>query len=307
MYNNAPSACLSIQAEPSPSLLHGIRRLSWIITTPIIDYHLLFSNIMRLRSGKIINAPLAMPASALAKPFGCLHCSLRFPHGKTALKHEREEHPKCKQCKERFPGRAELQNHQQITGHCYCRECDTYFPTLRKHLNHARETTHTTPYHCCDCGREYTNQETLSYHCCECDELLRTQILLQRHFSGKNHMRKVGIPMSMSSPMSSPNLANKCNMCVETFHNKKQLKRHMTSHRAPRNIPCLAGGDCRKKFAVASALLNHLESGCCRSGMTRAKMHQLVIAHDPNRYITSVEAVNSSHSSEYIPARYYFL
>ena len=285
-----------------PSLKQLPWKLSWIITTEIIVYYLLFSSIMRLRSGKIINAALAMPASAPAKSFGCLYCSLRFPHAVTALNHECEEHSNCKQCKERFSGRAELQNHQQITGHCYCRECDAYFPTVRKHLNHARETTHTTPYHCCDCGREYTNQETLSYHCCECDELFRTKKFLRRHFSGKKHIGKIGVPMSMSSP----NLPHKCNTCVETFHNKKQLERHMTNHRAPRNIPCLAGGDCQKKFAVPSALLNHLESGCCSSGITRAKMHQLVIDHDPNRYITSFNGLSSSHSSEYIPARYCF-
>ncbi|RAL67795.1 hypothetical protein DID88_008522 [Monilinia fructigena] len=68
----------------------------------------------------------------------------------------------------------------------------------------------------------------------------------------------------------------------------------MSSHR---NIPCPTGGKCNKKFAMPSALLNHLESGCCRSGMTRVKMHLLVFAHDPNRYITSVEAVKSIRSS----------
>ncbi|KAB8297613.1 hypothetical protein EYC80_001421 [Monilinia laxa] len=71
----------------------------------------------------------------------------------------------------------------------------------------------------------------------------------------------------------------------------------MSSHR---NIPCPTGGKCNKKFAMPSALLNHLESGCCRSGMTRAKIHLLVFAHDPNRYITSVEAVKSIRSSKHI-------
>jgi hypothetical protein len=254
---------------------------------------------MILRSGKITK-PLIMAAAATAKSFSCLRCSLQFPEEKTVLKHNREEHPKCKQCKERFLGLAELQNHRQITEHCYCRECDIYFPKLGKHLTHARSIMHTTPHHCCDCGREYTNQETLSYHCCDCDEVLRNQKSLRRHFSGKKHIRKVGAPVSRSSR----NLPHKCNECDETFHRKKQLKGHMSSHRPPRNIPCPTGGKCNKKFAIPSALLNHLESGCCSSGMTRAKMHQLAFAHDLNRYITSVEAVKSIRSSEHISARY---
>ncbi|KAF7918289.1 uncharacterized protein EAE98_009901 [Botrytis deweyae] len=167
-------------------------------------------------------------------------------------------------------------------------------------LTHTRSTTHTTPYHCCDCGRDYTNQETLSYHCCDCDEVLRDHKFLRRHLSGKKHIRKVGVLKSKSSHNDPHN----CNKCDETFQDKKQLRKHMSSHR---DIPCPTGGKCNKMFAMPSALLNHLESGCCRSGMTRAKMHLLVSAHDPNRYITSVEAVKSIHSSEHISTKYYFL
>ncbi|TGO07892.1 hypothetical protein BTUL_0239g00020 [Botrytis tulipae] len=249
---------------------------------------------MILRSGKIIK-PSIMPATVTVKSFSCLRCSLQFPKKELALKHERKKHPKCKQCKERYLGLAELQNHQQITKHCYCRECDIYFPNLEKHLTHTRSTTHTTPYHCCDCGRDYTNQETLSYHCCDCDEVLRDHKFLRRHLSGKKHIRKVGVLTSKSSHNDPHN----CNKCDETFQDKKQLRKHMSSHR---DIPCPTGGKCNKMFAMPSALLNHLESGCCRSGMTRAKMHLLVSAHDPNRYITSVEAVKSIHSSEHISA-----
>ncbi|THV54909.1 hypothetical protein BGAL_0017g00020 [Botrytis galanthina] len=249
---------------------------------------------MILRSGKIINSSI-MPAAATAKSFSCLRCNLQFPEKKLVFEHDRKEHPKCNQCKERYLSLAELQDHQQVTEHCYCRKCDIYFPNLMEHLTHARSTTHTTPYHCCDCGREYTNQETLSYHCCECDKVFRKQKLLQRHLSSKKHIRKVGV----LTTKSSRNLPHKCNKCDETFQDKKQLKKHMSSHR---NIPCPTGGKCNRKFAIPSALLNHLESGCCSSGMTRAKMHLLVFAHDPNRYITSVEAVKSIQSSEHISA-----
>lgn len=233
-----------------------------------------------------------MPAAATANSFRCPRCSLRFSTKKTAHKHNQKEHPKCRQCNKRFLSLAGLQNHQQIADHCYCRECDIYFPSLEKHLTHVRSITHTTPHHCCDCGREYTNQETLSYHCCDCDKVLQKQRFLRKH--REKHIRRVGDPVSGISR----NLPHMCNECDESFHHKKQLREHMSSHRPPRNIPCPTGGTCNKKFAIPSALLNHLESGCCSSGMTRAKMHQLVFAHDPNHYITSAEA------SEHISARF---
>jgi uncharacterized Zn-finger protein len=135
----------------------------------------------------------------------------------------------------------------------------------------------------------------LSYHCCDCDKVLQKQRFLRKH--REKHIRRVGDPVSGISR----NLPHMCNECDESFHHKKQLREHMSSHRPPRNIPCPTGGTCNKKFAIPSALLNHLESGCCSSGMTRAKMHQLLFAHDPNHYITSAEA------SEHISARYYLL
>jgi hypothetical protein len=48
-----------------------------------------------------------MPAAATMQSIGCPLCNLHFPEEKTALKHIHEEHPKCKQSKERFVGLAD--------------------------------------------------------------------------------------------------------------------------------------------------------------------------------------------------------
>lgn len=253
---------------------------------------------MILRSGKIINSVHTATATAV-ESFRCFYCNLYFPYQKTALKHKRKKHPKCKQCTKRFLSLTELQNHEQITGHCHCRECDIQFPNLEEHFTHVRNVPHTTPYHCCDCGRDYTNQEALSYHCCDCDKVLRNQKFLRKHLSKEKHILRAKAQESGKSR----NLPYKCKESEETFHGKKQLKEHMPIHR-PRHICCPTGGKCNKKFATPSALLNHLESGCCRSGMTRAKIHQLVFDHDLNRYITSVEAATPVLSAEHGSTRY---
>jgi hypothetical protein len=100
------------------------------------------------------------------------------------------------------------------------------------------------------------------------------------------------------------NPSHKCEQCDKEFPSKNSLNNHISSkHKLPRHISCPLGGKCIKKFATPSALLNHLESGCCRSGMTRTKMTELVFAHDPNRYITSIDAASMlvQESARYLP------
>ncbi|PQE24715.1 zinc finger protein [Rutstroemia sp. NJR-2017a WRK4] len=93
-------------------------------------------------------------------------------------------------------------------------------------------------------------------------------------------------------------LPHKCVECDQAFQQKRQLKKHVSSNH--NHIQCPVGKKC-KKFATPSALLSHLESGRCSSGLTRTKMHELVFAHDSNRYITSVEAADTIHSANNIP------
>ncbi|PQE04350.1 zinc finger protein [Rutstroemia sp. NJR-2017a BBW] len=228
------------------------------------------------------------------KSFRCPRCILRFPDQKLVSKHSREEHPKCKQCRKTFSTKAGLQTHKQATDHCYCHECDILFTTPQEHLNHVRSVTHATLHHCCDCDREYANQDTLSLHCCDCDKTFRSRHRMKMHLSNPEHIHKVEVLESQKTK----NLPNKCKHCDETFHHKKQLRKHVSS--THKHIRCPVGKKC-KKFATPSALLSHLESGRCSSGLTRTKMHELVFAHDSNRYITSIEAADTIHSANNIP------
>jgi Zinc finger, C2H2 type len=247
-----------------------------------------------------------MSAAAISSPFCCSICNLSFSKSKASRKHKQRVHPRCKLCKKRFLGLKELQNHQQETGHSYCRECGIYFLDNGKHITHVRNVQHAMQYHCCDCGREYTSQESLNNHCCECDKIFRYQRQLKKHLTKGNHIRNVTVP----GLQPNADLQHKCEACDEIFRNKKSLRRHMSSkHKPPRHIPCPVGGKCSKKFATPPALLNHLESGRCSSGMTRAKMNELVFAHDPNRYITSIEAAMATsapvqESVKYNPYRF---
>jgi hypothetical protein len=310
-----------------------------------------------LRKGKIVDLTIILPVTTVELPgttvevksFPCRLCDLHFPTRKLVFTHTQVNHPECKQCGNNFLDPATLQKHQQTTEHCYCHECSIHFPDRGAHVTHARSVTHTTLHHCCDCDREYSNQDTLSLHCCDCDKTFRSEKQMKRHLSEcsngdlhcgdcdktfrskkklKGHLsrskhirkvevlesekarnlRKVGMLESEKARNlrkvevleleTAINLPHKCKECDEAFQQRKQLKKHITLSHS--HIQCPIGTKCRK-FATPSALLNHLESGRCSSGITRTKIRELVFAHDTNRYVTSVEAADTIYCADNLP------
>ena len=237
----------------------------------------------------------------------CPLCSDRFHKEKEARSHRRKAHPACDDCKKRHIGPEELLEHQHETGHLRCPECDLYFPSRDDHTKHVRELQHRIQNLCCDCKREYPDKNALSNHCCECDKIFMSRKILNKHFLKPSHLRNATDQLLQpkdDQTQSNGSLSHKCMKCSEEFLGRKGLKKHMISkHKPQRNISCPVGAECTKKFASPSALLNHLESGNCRSGMTRNKMAELVFTHDTNRYITNTDAASKFALGEL--SRYY--
>jgi hypothetical protein len=59
-----------------------------------------------------------------------------------------------------------------------------------------------------------------------------------------------------------------------------------SKHHQPATVRC-PGRGCQRAFVSHGALLLHLESGACRSRMTRQKLNRLVVRADTNNYITN--------------------
>lgn len=53
------------------------------------------------------------------------------------------------------------------------------------------------------------------------------------------------------------------------------------------NVKCISGGDCSKRFTSPSAMLHHLESGACSSGITKGRIDQVISERDTGNIITS--------------------
>ncbi|KAI9767688.1 MAG: hypothetical protein M1840_005560 [Geoglossum simile] len=103
----------------------------------------------------------------------------------------------------------------------------------------------------------------------------------------------MGVPPT-PVPATNPTPSPKTQKPTKKPKKPKEKPKSKKKPKRPRNIPCPTGGKCLKKFAILSAVANHLESGRCRSGMTRAKLNRLIITHDKNRYITLEVATSAA-------------
>jgi hypothetical protein len=60
----------------------------------------------------------------------------------------------------------------------------------------------------------------------------------------------------------------------------------MSKHHLPATVRC-PGRGCSKSFVSYGALVLHVESGACPSGMTRDRLNRLVVRRDTRHYITN--------------------
>ncbi|KAH7063256.1 putative zinc finger protein [Macrophomina phaseolina] len=155
----------------------------------------------------------------------------------------------CGHCNRKFSAQESLAHHQRSTGHFYCRECNRLF------------------FHCCDCDRDFVNEQAL-----------------RQHLTDKTHK----ITRCQVSGYA-------CEKCDRDFGDERALEQHQKSlaHQPLSNLKCVAGGsgqrECQKRFTSPSALLHHLESGACRSGMTRRMLNAVVQTNDVDRIISSLD------------------
>jgi len=77
-----------------------------------------------------------------------------------------------------------------------------------------------------------------------------------------------------------------CATCDRFFNSPSNLQSHISSIHRAKTIRCLGGG-CKRIFISVSAMTQHLESGACRSNVTRAIVNHIAIRLDGNNVITN--------------------
>ncbi len=172
----------------------------------------------------------------------------------------------CSDCDRKFSRADALQKHQKSTRHCYCTQCDRFFVNPGALRQHLRSPIHATHFHCCDCQRDFVDEQAL-----------------HQHLQSKTHE-------SDAKPKLSPIgvSARVCEECEREFKDEKGLEQHLLSviHKSLSDFKCFGDRRCKKRFTSPSAWLHHLESGACRSKITRAKLNTAVQSSDITQLIT---------------------
>ncbi len=217
--------------------------------------------------------------------------------------------PACDTCKEIFPGQRALEQHQRARKHCYCHECTMIFKFEFAAAKHYK-TIHASQFRCCDCEQDFVSERALDQHlnskvhrwipCQLCEQGFGLKSALDRHIVLEHH----------ASVNPKRNLYREdehaCYICQRRFAQMKDLTQHLASlkHHPLSDINCIASDKCKHRFASPSALLQHLESGTCCSGIDRHTVNHFVRENDTGRIISSSPALPSL--SEYIqnPSEY---
>ncbi|EPS99952.1 hypothetical protein FOMPIDRAFT_1123410 [Fomitopsis schrenkii] len=154
--------------------------------------------------------------------------------------------------------------------HNVCAHCNINFLTydqLTRHLATSRKH-----HYCEECDEDYADEEELRSHygslhgyCAKCELLFDSARQLDKH---------------------NRNVHCHCSECDIFFDNHYELREHLwsTGHGGA-TVRC-PGKKCRKVFVSGAALILHLESGACRSRVTRRAINCAAVKHDTEHVIT---------------------
>ncbi|EMD33868.1 hypothetical protein CERSUDRAFT_159121 [Gelatoporia subvermispora B] len=162
----------------------------------------------------------------------CDRCRRGFANPRALQQHRKDSsaHSICDDCDEDYPtGLQLLQHWLQSPIHHYCKACDVHFDSFDILADHHKRNHH----YCATCNMVYDLDSALHEH------------------------------------LSTTHSNLYCLSCKRIFQSESNLDNHLRSstHQA-KNLYC-PGLGCRKSFVSTSALVHHLESGACRSGITR--------------------------------------
>ncbi|KAL1987146.1 hypothetical protein VTN96DRAFT_4752 [Rasamsonia emersonii] len=138
-----------------------------------------------------------------------------------------------------------------------CLRCRLSFPSVDSRRRHIEESINHNLCLLCNFQKDFETFSALQNHldrdhlyCEPCHWFAPSALGLEQHNISRHMM---------------------CSVCKEFFMNLNELNGHAMVHR-PRSASCVL---CDKEFPVLSAAFNHLESGNCEAGATRADIRGL--------------------------------
>ncbi|OCL13761.1 hypothetical protein AOQ84DRAFT_310018 [Glonium stellatum] len=169
----------------------------------------------------------------------------------------------CAYCDKKCERDDIMEDHRIFTGHCFCSECDQTFDSQTALQTHIESQIHASEFRCCDCNIAFKDIHALI-----------------AHMASRAHRK----PKPQTTEI---NEILQCQECNRAFKSANSLLQHRESvkHKPLSNLNCPVGKDCKIGFTSPSALIQHLESGQCDSGMKREKIYQLIQNFDSEKLI----------------------
>lgn len=203
--------------------------------------------------------------------FASHRCGIYCKHSRVSPSRSRTY--SCGNCSKTCENLDILYNHHIATGHCFCSECDVHFDSQNALTSHKETEIHASEFKCCDCNIFFHDVHALV-----------------AHMASRAH-RKPLKPMPLkTTKISRATKDNKggsatshdCSACHKGFKTAQSLEQHCQSvrHKPLSNLSCPVRKCVQKNFLSPSALLHHLESGACRSGLNRDEIYRIVRLHD---------------------------
>ncbi|KAK6436040.1 hypothetical protein LTR95_007774 [Oleoguttula sp. CCFEE 5521] len=223
----------------------------------------------------------------------CPHCpSKAFNYDFALAQHIKATHRPCPQCSHTFRNSAILFGHQKTSNHLFCLEHDMDFSSPAALAQHLREDAHIS-----------------SFECTTCDRAFKTEIALNDRLDSVGHacVIEAAARQIADSQNASTDVARReenklfCESLNRRFKTLRALQQHRNSlkHKPLSEMRCTLSDQCTGVFTSPSALLFHLESNTCKSGMTREKLNSVVAKYDVNRHITGTSGTGSLAAVEH--------
>lgn len=226
----------------------------------------------------------------------------------------------CTQCSLSFATSGQLEEHTQSSvshrytlGKFYCDDCVLWFSdqeALDRHLQDAEE--HASQFACVECGREFNSRRELEAHVLmgvlcrhgigEGESVEENKSVDDETFAGRRISPQEGLKFIPSTALHG----SYSNEDIDPPYLYESNTRYTDSSAANSQYVCQslhAGGSrsgpqtgqtyhclgrtCLRTFASPSALLQHLDSGACPSGVNRHIVNSATIALDHGSAITN--------------------
>ncbi|KAI6015663.1 hypothetical protein EDC04DRAFT_2578163 [Pisolithus marmoratus] len=214
----------------------------------------------------------------------CDDCDIDFPTWRGLKEHwvQDPDHDYCQYCDEHFSSRSDLIEHYRDCHH-YCESCNKMlrnFPTwlgLKEHW--VQDSDHD---YCQYCDEHFSSRSALidhynddHYYCESCNRVFKSDHGLHEH-NRQRHGDRYCVSCKRLFRFES-NLNSASFLCSCEAHLNSSVHR-------PKDVPCPFRG-CDMAFVSKSALILHLESGSCQSGVNRQRVNQYVRDMDRNNAI----------------------